>query len=388
LSFDFLIDHLGPDRTRYPATCYLVAGTQADANFENSVNVIRMGQLGRNRTLEQIEDELTGAIDDDEGQDLDPTCEHRSHPHTGGVNRIRAMPQRPSIVATWSDTGNVHLFDVSRSLQTLNFPCEGAGAWTVSTLTGHKTEGYALDWSAVRPGRLATGDCANTIIVWDASIGAGESLKFQGHQGSVEDLQWSPYEENVFASCSCDGTVRIWDTRSSKTGGMISEKAHDTDVNVISWNRKVGHLIASGSDDASFKVWDLRVFGKNQPVGWFHGFHQDAICSLEWSPHDESVLVAASSDNQVTIWDLALEEDREFAKASSNGMLAEDVLDSNGRPVTIPPQLLFIHAGIQDPKEAHFHPQIVGLVGVTGEQGFDLFLCESLDPKSSSHLVS
>jgi len=378
LSFDFLVDQLGQNRTRYPASCFLVAGTQAEKAGDNAVNVIRLAQLGRTKVSDAMDDD---AIEDEPEEEVDPTCEHRSLPHTGSVNRIRAMKQRPSLVATWAETGLVHVYDLAKPLSTLGYPCDSAGAWSVSTLSGHKAEGYALDWSPAHVGRLATGDCASGIIVWDASVNAKESLKFTGHNGSVEDLQWSPNEANVFASCSCDGTVRIWDTRSTKPGGMLTERAHDQDVNVISWNAKVEHLLASASDDASFKVWDLRMFGKAQPVGWFHGFHQGPICSIEWSPHDESVLVCASEDHQVSIWDLALEEDREFARA---GGMAEDVVDASGRSVVFPPQLLFVHAGIADPKEARFHPQVVGLVGVTGEEGFDVFVCESLDPLSKA----
>jgi len=32
---------------------------------------------------------------------------------------------------------------------------------------GHKDEGYALDWSLVKTGRLATGDCTGKIHIWD-----------------------------------------------------------------------------------------------------------------------------------------------------------------------------------------------------------------------------
>lgn len=37
--------------------------------------------------------------------------------------------------------------------------------------TGHQTEGFALDWSRVVPGRLVSGDCAGKIHLWEPQEG-------------------------------------------------------------------------------------------------------------------------------------------------------------------------------------------------------------------------
>jgi ribosome assembly protein RRB1 len=392
MSFDFFKDHMGQDRTRYPTSVWLAAGTQTDSGRGNELNLVRVSNIHRTKE----EDEEGMVVLDDGEEEGEPTIESRKLDHPdGAVNRIRAMPQQPGIVACWSESGKVHLYDTRKTLQTLDLEMVAAGsavaqrATPVFTMSKHKDEGFAMDWSPCRSGRLATGDCGKEIYVWDVgtSGGAGVTVDpspFKGHMGSVEDLQWSPTEENVFASCSADGTVKIWDMR-VKNRSMLTQAAHDQDVNVISWNHRVAYLLASGSDDCSFKVWDLRQLSQSQtaePVGWFKGFHTDSITSIEWSPHDESVIACASADHQTTVWDLALEEDREFARQGADQGLSEDVLDENGRPVHFPPQLLFIHAGVRDPKELHFHPQIVGMIGVTGDSGFDLFVCEPLDPKS------
>lgn len=228
------------------------------------------------------------------------------------------------------------------------------------TFRGHKEEGFALDWSSVKAGRLATGDCAGSIHIW-APSGASwqvDGAAYKGHTSSVEDLQWSPTEETVFASCSADKTVRIWDIR-GRSGPQISLTAHVEDVNVISWNRGVSYLLASGSDDGSFKVWDLRAIREASPIAHFT-HHKQAITSIEWAPGDDSSLCVASADDQVTVWDLSVEA--EESSGVSNALLS-----------AYPPQLLFIHQGQKNVKEIHYHPQIPGLIVSTAEDGFNVF---------------
>jgi ribosome assembly protein RRB1 len=269
------------------------------------------------------------------------------------------MPQSPGIVASMADTGNVHVFDLSNTLKSMmaKGPRQAPPSRPCFSFSGHRSEGYAIDWSPAAAGRLATGDCVGNIHVWHpngASWQVDASAPYSGHSGSVEDLQWSPAEATVFASASADRTVRIWDTR-DRSKAQISVQAHNADVNVISWNRSVGYLMASGSDDGSFKVWDLRALSKAAPLAQF-SYHKGPITSVEWAPHDESVLAVSSADNQLTVWDLSVEAD-EIAEA---------------RP-EFPPQLLFLHLGQKNIKELHFHSQIPGAIVSTAEDSFNIF---------------
>ena len=45
LSFDVLRDNLGDERQRFPATAYIVAGTQADLAKNNEISVYKMSSL-------------------------------------------------------------------------------------------------------------------------------------------------------------------------------------------------------------------------------------------------------------------------------------------------------------------------------------------------------
>ena len=232
---------------------FAMTGSQADRADRNKVTLLKLSDMQKTQTGVDDEDEE----DDDDQVDEDPTIEHASANHQGCVNRIRSMPQNAGVVATMSDTSQVHVFDFSDCLRSMmaKGPRVAAPTKPAFSFRGHRSEGYALDWSPAVAGRLATGDCAGAIHVWNSSGSSWqvEAKALTGHTGSVEDIQWSPTEGTVFSSASSDNTVRIWDTR-GKTGPQISIDAHQDDVNVISWNRSVAYLLASGCEDGSFKV--------------------------------------------------------------------------------------------------------------------------------------
>ena len=66
------------------------------------------------------------------------------------------------------------------------------------------------------------------------------------------------------------------------------------------------------------------------------------------------------------MWDLSLERDAEEERTLAEGAAAP-------ADAELPPQLLFEHAGLAQPKELHWHPQIPGLVLVSANSGFHVF---------------
>ncbi|ORY41999.1 WD40 repeat-like protein [Rhizoclosmatium globosum] len=237
----------------------------------------------------------------------------------------------------------------------------------------NKVEGYAMDWSSLGGKyRLLSGDCAGKIYLSNLQSNTHfntEPQAYTGHTSSVEDLQWSPTEESVFASCSADGTIRVWDIR-TRNRAQLSWKAHTTDVNVITWNKLTDRLIASGSDSGEFSVWDFRTVASNlsqkQPTTPAASFkwHNQPITSIEWHPAESSVLAVSGADDQITLWDLALERDAEEEPMVANM--------KEGK-VEVPPQLLFIHQGQESVKEVHWHPQAPGVLVSTALSGFNIF---------------
>ena len=75
--------------------------------------------LQHRTTRDGIENDDDEIADNDEDLDDDPILEYKPINHDGGVNRIRSMPQQSNIVATWSDTKAVHIWDISQHLTAL-----------------------------------------------------------------------------------------------------------------------------------------------------------------------------------------------------------------------------------------------------------------------------
>lgn len=331
--------------------------------------------------------------EDDDDVDEDAVLEYKSIPHLGGVNRVRVAPTstptselEPCLdaypVATWAETGKVHIWDVRPLYNALNQPGFSYDKKKVHTpmftVQAHRTEGFAMDWGGVLGGgasghsghlRLVTGDMHSKIFL-TTSNNTGfttHASPFESHTSSVEDLQWSPTEPTVFASCSADRSIRIWDVRvKSHRSSLAIDAAHDQDVNVISWNHGTSYLLLSGGDDGALKVWDMRSFksgSKPSPVAHFN-WHRAPISSVEWHPDEDSIFAASGRDDQVTLWDLGVEHDDE----ENDAQLPKG---PNGEPV--PSQLLFCHHGATDIKEVHWHPQVPGMLGTTSSDGFHFF---------------
>lgn len=89
-------------------------------------------------------------------------------------------------------------------------------------------------------------------------------------------------------------------------------------------------------------------------------WHRAPVTSIEWHPTEDSIFAASGADDQVTLWDLAVEQD-------------DDEMTDGPSDPDVPPQLLFVHQGQKDVKEVHWHPQIPGSVISTAQDGFNIF---------------
>eukprot|EP00095_Tigriopus_kingsejongensis_P005651 maker-scaffold209_size256900-snap-gene-0.15 protein:Tk05651 transcript:maker-scaffold209_size256900-snap-gene-0.15-mRNA-1 annotation:"glutamate-rich wd repeat-containing protein 1" len=374
LSFDLIQDANPSQADEFPYTIYGVAGSQGPKASANAIITFKMFNLHPLKDSDQAEEEGDSS-DEDEAPGTDPEKAPKlkvaSIKHNGGINRIRQQTLGSTVVAAvWSELGSVGIYGLNQSIQQLALPSQ-AQEWPREKVgplfhfSGHLSEGFALNWSPLVSGRLASGDCRRNIHLWEPAEGGTWSVDqrpLASHTASVEDIQWSPNEANVLASCSVDRSLKIWDCRSRPDQAcmLTVPNSHASDVNVIDWNRHEP-FIASGGDDGYLKVWDLRQFDKGEPVATFK-HHSGPVTSVQWHPTDATVLASSGADDQIALWDLAIEKDEEETPEVNNPELED-----------LPPQLLFIHQGLQDIKEIHWHRQYPGLLLSTSHSGIDVF---------------
>lgn len=99
--------------------------------------------------------------------------------HDDEVNRVRYMPQKSHIIATQTNNGEVHIFDVTAHP---NVPEDGKKARPQIRLVGHTQEGYGISWNPQAEGSLLTGSYDSSICLWNI-----ESKQGKGKQ--VDPLQ-------------------------------------------------------------------------------------------------------------------------------------------------------------------------------------------------------
>lgn len=85
---------MGTNRTEFPLTCYLVAGTQASKPKENCILVMKTSNLHKTQKIKNEEDEDDDDDDEDESEDeeneeIRPRMDYASIAHFGCINRIR-----------------------------------------------------------------------------------------------------------------------------------------------------------------------------------------------------------------------------------------------------------------------------------------------------------
>jgi histone-binding protein RBBP4 len=80
-------------------------------------------------------------------------------PHDGEVNRVRHNPHEFTRIASRTAYGEIHIFNTSSTKKDKIAP--------ELKLSGHDTEGYALEWNPNKHGYIISGSYDGKLSLWD-----------------------------------------------------------------------------------------------------------------------------------------------------------------------------------------------------------------------------
>ncbi|QSE97738.1 WD40 repeat domain-containing protein [Fulvivirga lutea] len=150
---------------------------------------------------------------------------------------------------------------------------------------------------------IAVGTSDNTIKIFDLENHEEKYSIDAAHDNSVFTLKYSP-DNKLLLSAGRDAHLKIWDV---EAGYMLLEDivAHMYAINNIAFSPDGKHFVTC-SMDKSIKVWDaerfklLKVIDKARHAG-----HGTSVNKLLWTNHND-LLVSASDDRTISIWNLEL----------------------------------------------------------------------------------
>jgi peroxin-7 len=106
--------------------------------------------------------------------------------------------------------------------------------------------------------------------------------------------------EAVLASACGDGTVKLWHVGAPPASNPLCSFAdHAREVAGLSWNCVRRNLLLSASWDDTVRLWDAAA---PAPLGTFTG-HTYCVYAAVWAPAHADVFASASGDCSVKVWD-------------------------------------------------------------------------------------
>jgi WD40 repeat protein len=281
------------------------------------------------------------------GLQSQPRVETFMHGHTDLIRTLTYSPDA-SLIATGSSDNTIRLWNAV-TYQQVGQPLEGHLDWVNSvafspdgqTLVSGGRDGKVILWdvassemidepflehtSEVRSvafapdgQTVASGGVDQTIIIWDIETGGSITTlgpdnpdtteEQEGHASAVYSVVFSP-DGTILASGSGDNTILLWNVN---TGELVVDPliGHESWIMSLAFSPD-GRILASGSADEHIHFWSPT---SGESFGTFTG-HRDYVRSLVFNQEEilldqtpyqaGSLLLSASDDGYVLLWDLA-----------------------------------------------------------------------------------
>lgn len=232
---------------------------------------------------------------------------------TPGTTQLRSNPKfTMGLIAGGMDDGTVNIWN-PKSIIIKDKTDNTSSTALLSTIERNSGAISALQFNPHRDSAnlLATGSSEGEILVssLENPIQPTVTIPSDAYPSSsnagITQLAWNPEVAHIIASAAGNGVVTIWDLRQNKPWCELRVEVSGAPVSDVKWNPVNGmHIMTASGDDRSpvLKLWDLRA-SMSMPLASLEGHHQ-GILSMDWCPHDETLLVSCGKDNRTILWDV------------------------------------------------------------------------------------
>ncbi|ERF75228.1 hypothetical protein EPUS_00020 [Endocarpon pusillum Z07020] len=167
-------------------------------------------------------------------------------------------------------------------------------------------QGYAVKYSPFFDNRIAVVAAANFGLVGNGRLYVLElttqgirPVKWYPTQDALYDVSHSESHSAHLLTSSGDGSLRLFDTNLEPTFPIATFSEHSREAFSCAWNLTAKSTFASSSWDGTVKIWNPERERSMLTLPT-----HSCTYSAQWSPRDEGIITAVSSDSHLRLWDL------------------------------------------------------------------------------------
>ncbi|KAL4972723.1 WD40-repeat-containing domain protein [Aspergillus desertorum] len=164
----------------------------------------------------------------------------------------------------------------------------------IMELTGHSGEIFAVRFDPTAH-HIASGSMDRSILLWNTYGQCSNYGILSGHKGAVLDLQWSRDSKTIF-SASADMTLASWDIESGQR--IRRYFGHEEVINSLEISKRGQEMLVSASDDGTIGIWDPR---QKEAIEYLET--ELPITAVAQSEAGNEIF-SGGIDNTIHVWDI------------------------------------------------------------------------------------